>query len=101
MPKVYNKRGGLPIPAGAVYVGRPSKFGNPFTHDQKFKTLAIFKVPTREMAVECYRTWLEEHPELVEAARKELEGKDLVCWCAPLRCHADILLEIANADPET
>jgi len=27
---------------------------------------------------------------------EELRGKDLVCWCAPLPCHADILLELAN-----
>ena len=32
-----------------------------------------------------------------DAIRKELKGKDLVCWCAPKSCHADILLEIANA----
>jgi hypothetical protein len=32
------------------------------------------------------------------AAKTELRGKDLVCWCAPKLCHADVLLEIANAD---
>jgi Domain of unknown function (DUF4326) len=33
----------------------------------------------------------------MEAARRELAGKDLACWCAPgLPCHADVLLGIAN-----
>jgi len=30
----------------------------------------------------------------------ELRGKDLICWCAPLPCHADILLELANQEAE-
>lgn len=38
------------------------------------------------------------HPELVELAKKELKGKDLVCWCAPKLCHGDVLLEIANVE---
>ena len=29
---------------------------------------------------------------------EELRGKDLVCWCAPLPCHADVLLRLANVD---
>jgi hypothetical protein len=33
------------------------------------------------------------------AALPELRGKDLVCWCAPDACHADVLLELANAGP--
>jgi len=37
------------------------------------------------------------NPELL-AALPELRGKDLVCWCSPLPCHADVLLELANAE---
>lgn len=89
MPKVLNKkRGG--IPEGAVYVGRPSKWGNPFI---------IGRPPfdgSREAVVERYRTWLEHQSSLM-AALPELRGKDLVCWCAPLQCHADVLLELANS----
>ena len=27
----------------------------------------------------------------------ELKGKRLICWCAPLRCHGDVLHRLANA----
>ncbi len=30
--------------------------------------------------------------------KAELKGKDLVCWCAPKACHAETIMEIANAD---
>jgi hypothetical protein len=52
----------------------------------------------REKAVALYRQRLAENPELVEAARRELAGKDLACWCQPSElCHADVLLEVANS----
>jgi len=37
--------------------------------------------------------------QLAKAARNELAGKDLACWC-PLDqpCHADVLLELANEE---
>lgn len=76
------------LPASAVYVGRPSKWGNPWS---------ISDVCSREEAVSIYRRMICSNPKLVEAAKAELRGKDLVCWCAPLACHADVLLEIANA----
>lgn len=95
MPKVYNKLlGGFP--AQAVYVGRPTKFGNPYSHtDTKFNTT---KVETREEAIQRFREYIAARPDLIAAARRELRGKDLVCWCAPLACHADVLLEIANSE---
>ncbi len=81
MPKVLNKRTDK-IPLDAVYVGRPSKWGNPFK---------IGVDGTREEVIAKYREWLPtQHLNLVE-----LWGKDLVCWCAPLHCHADVLLELA------
>ncbi|NJP42302.1 DUF4326 domain-containing protein [Streptomyces sp. PRB2-1] len=49
-----------------------------------------------------YRRWLEQHPSLAEAARRELAGRDLMCWCPlpapgqPDHCHAAVLLELAN-----
>ncbi len=79
-----------------VYVGRPSKWGNPFSHQAG--TLARFKVATRDEAVERFREWFLSQPELVAAARRELRGKVLGCWCAPARCHAEVLAEIANGD---
>ena len=43
-PRVLNRRTDT-IPPGAVYVGRPSKWGNPFTH-LSGTTLAQFRVKT-------------------------------------------------------
>lgn len=77
------------IPDDAVYIGRPSKFGNPFQVGQD-GTL-------EEVAVK-YLAYMEAHPELIEAAKRELKGKDLVCHCSPALCHGDFLLKIANAD---
>lgn len=90
MPVVYNKHK-LNYPSDAIYVGRPTKWGNPFPLDPKQKG------KDREKIIAMYRAYLETNPELIEAAKKELKGKDLVCWCAPKLCHADVLLEIANA----
>ena len=84
MPSVVNRRSGEPYD---VYVGRPSKWGNPFQ---------IGPSHTREEVIEKYRLWLLHRPELM-AALPELRGKTLACWCAPLPCHADVLLELANA----
>ena len=89
MPKVYNKYH-KNAPKDAVYVGRPSKWGNPFV---------IGKDGTRAEVIEKYRKFIWDHvftSDLFMADLRELKGKDLVCYCAPKPCHADILLEIAN-----
>lgn len=93
MPKVYNKYHNN-APTDAIYIGRPSKWGNPFSH--KDGTLAKFKVETREQAVDAYERWAKENPNLVNDIKKELVGKDLVCFCVPKRCHGDVIIEIAN-----
>lgn len=86
MPKVLNKRwDGLPDMA--VYIGRPSKWGNPFM---------VGKDGSRTEVIEKYRTYLHKNPSLVDDAVNELRGKDLVCWCSPKPCHGDILLDLAN-----
>jgi hypothetical protein len=68
-----------------VYVGRPSKWGNPFV---------IGRDGTRAECITQYREWLAHR----KLPMRALRGKHLVCHCAPLPCHADVLLEIANAD---
>jgi hypothetical protein len=88
-PRVLN-RSTDEIPSSAVYVGRPTKWGNPFKIDRNAP------VEQRDQAIASYREWLLAKPELIELARRELRGKDLVCWCAPLACHADVLIKIAN-----
>lgn len=73
-----------------VYVGRPSRWGNPFKLTRERDRVAV---------IERYRQWLLSQPELIAAARRELRGKVLGCWCAPKLCHADVLAEIANSTP--
>lgn len=87
MPRVWNKRDPK-CPKDAVYVGRPSRWGNP---------ARIGTGVTRDVAIDLYRAYLKtpQGQTLLEGI-KELQGKDLVCWCSPLPCHADVLLELAN-----
>lgn len=79
-----------------VYIGRGSKFGNPFTHLKN--TSAPYPVDSREDAIRAYEYWIQEQPELLAVVKKELKGKILGCWCKPLDCHGDILLRIANEE---
>lgn len=74
-----------------VYIGRPGKWGNPFTH--KDGTRAQFKVSTRQEAVEKYREYILENKELMNSL-EELKGKVLGCWCKPQACHGDVLVEL-------
>lgn len=92
---VYNKRW-RSIPDDAIYVGRPTKWGNPYSHLSG--TIALYKVDSREEAILKYREWITNNDELIADAKRELRNRDLVCWCAPSECHADILIEIANSE---
>ena len=71
-----------------VYIGRPSKFGNPFT---------IGKDGSRDEVIAKYKTWLKDE---VAVGRftiddfAELKGKVLACWCAPLPCHGEVIVEV-------
>ncbi len=76
-----------------IYIGRPTKWGNPFSH--KKETLAQYIVGSREQAVASYREWIKTQPELLKDLG-ELKGKVLACWCKPHACHGDVLLELAN-----
>jgi hypothetical protein len=78
-----------------IYIGRPSKWGNPYSHIPG-RALTRFRVATREQAIRHYAAWLRGQPDLVATVKRELRGKDLGCWCKPLSCHGDILAEIAN-----
>jgi hypothetical protein len=108
-PRIKGQKG---MPAGALYVGRPGKWGNPNRvvyrqdtggwHVEHDNGGSVGSWPTPAgaagFAVEAYRAHLADRPDLVEAARTELAGRDLACWCAPdMPCHADVLLELANA----
>ncbi len=78
--KVYNKHH-CP-PSGAVYIGRGSPYGNPFVvgrdgnRDEVCDKFEDIVLPTLDVSA--------------------LRGKDLVCFCAPRRCHGDSILRKAN-----
>lgn len=91
--KVVNKRYHVAT-ANDVYIGRPSKWGNPFSHIGT-KTLAKVSVVNREEAITEYRKWLMQQPHLLKDLH-ELKGKTLVCWCKPQSCHGDTLAELAD-----
>lgn len=84
-----------------VYIGRPSKWGNPFSH--RGGTKALFVVPTVEEAINLYDLWLNEQEALL-AVLEQLRGKTLGCWCKPRLCHGDVLAaraEGCKCDVET
>lgn len=85
---VINKHHGN-VPADAVYIGRGSPWGNPFSHMEG--TTAFYKVNTREEAIEAYKHWFLRQTDLF-LRLKELRGKTLVCYCSPKSCHGDILI---------
>lgn len=109
---------GWRMPPGAVYVGRPTKWGNPYRVGETFfeprsglpsgpadpRVWRVIRVRDRTHATELYREFalLRLGSSCPDAAInlaeiEELRGRDLVCWC-PLDqpCHADVLLELAN-----
>ncbi|HRR48611.1 MAG TPA: DUF4326 domain-containing protein [Bacteroidales bacterium] len=67
-----------------VFIGRPSKWGNPFI---------IGKDGNRAECIRKYRSWLMSQPSLLEDLQ-ELEGKVLGCYCKPKACHGDVLVEL-------
>jgi hypothetical protein len=79
-----------------VYIGRPSKWGNPFVIGPGIDKEAEAH---RAAVIAKYEAWLREQPHLM-AALHELRGKVLGCWCAPKSCHGDVLLRLAN-EPTT
>jgi hypothetical protein len=76
-----------------IYIGRPSKWGNPYSHLEDKDTLAEFKVNTRKEAIESYEKWIRQNKELMDSLY-ELDGKVLGCWCKPLSCHGDVLIKL-------
>jgi len=77
------------MPPNTVYVGRPSKWGNPFP---------VTSVTHLDDSLLFFRQWLEDKIAQNPKFLDPLRGKDLACWC-PLGkpCHADILLEFLEA----
>jgi hypothetical protein len=80
-----------PLP-GQAYVGRPSPLGNPY---------ALGRDGNREQVIARYRHWLWEQLQLPDSPQErelrrllaQARSGDLVllCWCAPLPCHAEVV----------
>jgi hypothetical protein len=70
-----------------VFIGRPSKWGNPFVIGQD---------GSRAEVMAKYKNHILTTPSLL-CSLVELEGKVLGCYCKPLPCHGDILIEIINS----
>ena len=107
------------MPEGAIYVGRPSRWGNPFragerthlwhratTHPYDFYR-DWFVVGDNAHAARLFRSVLTDSERWLDTWglptgwESSLRGHDLACWC-PLDqpCHADVLLELANGDSD-
>lgn len=104
-------------PAGAVYVGRGSGWGNPFRvgenglwmpdTEHPLPTqrepgeydygIRVERCADRATAVVWFRAYMASYDLLLANALRDLKGRDLMCWC-PLDepCHADVLLDLAN-----
>lgn len=116
--RIQRKRArGWVLPINAVVVTRPSEFGNPYkisavkfnngerewwVENRNINGIYCFKnkAEAQAAAVKLFRHWVEHNAPMnyVDRAKLALKGRDLCCWCAlDQPCHADVLLEIANA----
>ena len=88
LPKVINKRhlSGGKMPEGARYIGRPSRWGNPYK---------LGRDGDRDAIMDKYEQWLAEQlkdEDFRKALMKLAEADALVCWCKPEKCHGDLLV---------
>lgn len=108
---------GWRLPPNTVVVARPTKWGNPFTIALAIESGFVdTEAQARPFVVECFKDWLgrtqsgrdwwqgkesDERKSFFKLHIHELRGKNLACWCpAGCACHADVLLEMANRDPD-
>ena len=111
---------GWTMPPDAIYVGRPTKWGNPYTFTMMQARLdelakvhrgeGLRRLGARQMAHDAFDSdlrygpdsrwwWYGPHNGIIQINGNlaALRGHDLACWCKPTDpCHADVLLEIAN-----
>jgi len=108
---------GWRMPENTVSVTRPGPFGNPFSVAQAAEVFDCRTASAHDHAVHWFRQWLAcddaeqfsdlgAYPGMLEdrdtilRRLPELRGKNLACFCRlDLACHADVLLELANASP--
>jgi len=104
---------GWRMPANTVKVDRTTRWGNPFTKADAIDSGYASEADWQSFVVECFRDWIgptksgrdwwsgpesdRRRASFVEGIGA-LRGKNLACWCAlDAPCHADVLLELANA----
>jgi hypothetical protein len=103
-----SRRKGYKTPPNAIYVGRPTKWGNPYRtesydvlgEDGKPLAADLWRIEAAKLAVRDFREALFEGRLriTVEDVRNALRGKDLICWCPESQeCHASVLIEVANS----
>lgn len=83
-----------------VYIGRGGPWGNPFSH--LARSAAKFRVGTRDEAISEFERWARESEDAqarwIRAHVHELRGLRLGCWCAPARCHGEVLVQMAKGE---
>lgn len=92
---ILNRRNFAVIPDGAVYIGRPSPFGNPFE---------IGKDGSRQDVIDKYREYFHRKIKTSPGFKKDVKkllGHALVCWCAPLPCHGQVIVGWLRAREES
>ena len=106
---------GWRMPETAIYVGRPTRVGNPYKPvSLGGGVYGISRQPwwrgtyaeALNLSVHNYRMWLDSLSPWQQATLlAQLRGFDLCCWCplvdahgAPHPCHADVLMELANRE---
>ena len=92
--RVVNKRTHTPT-SHDVPIGRPSIFGNPYSHKPSAFPEVII-LPSRDDAIAAYESWImlelcAGNTELDAALRALTEESVLVCWCVPARCHGEVV----------
>lgn len=88
--KVVNRHHKVPF---NIYIGRGSKWGNPFSHRAGKGVLVV--ADSREEAIEMYRQWIQTQPHLINSLH-ELDGLTLGCSCDPAPCHGHVLRDLRN-----
>lgn len=99
--RIQRKRlAGWRMPEGAVYVGRPTIWGNPRPTASEYRTLAEAICGVSGQS-HFHEVDLREFLQIQTAMGRihELRGKQLACWCSlDQPCHADVLCELANSE---
>jgi len=89
--KLHKRVGRGKVPPKLVYIGRPSKWGNPFK---------VSKDRTAQEAVELYKEYIGN----ADLPISELWNRDLACWCGEwilgtepeIDCHGVVLMQLAS-----